>query len=44
MRGGAILFNDAEPFGQTVNTHSTENPMYALMKIGQSVLEEFEQT
>ena len=36
----AILFNDAEPFEQSVNIPSTEGPMWNLVKIGQVVLEE----
>ena len=35
----AILFNDAEPFEQSVNIPSTEGPMWNLVKIGQVVLE-----
>ena len=30
----AILFNDAEPFKQSVNTPSIEGPMWNLVKIG----------
>ena len=39
MGMAAILFNDAEPFEQSVNIPSTEGPMWNLVKIGQSVLE-----
>ena len=34
-----ILFTGAEPFEQTVNTSSTEGPMWNLVKIGQVVSE-----
>ena len=34
-----ILFNDAEPFEQSVNIPSTEGPMWNLVKVGQEVLE-----
>ena len=39
MGMAAILFNDAEPFEQSVNIPSTEDPMWNLEKIGQVVLE-----
>ena len=35
----AILFNDAEPFGQSVIIPSTEGPMWNLAKNGPVVLE-----
>ena len=34
-----ILFNGAEPFEQIANTHSTEDPMWSLVKIAQAVSE-----
>ena len=34
-----ILFNDPEPFEKRINIHSTEGPMWNLVKIGQLVLE-----
>ena len=39
MGMAAILFNDAEPFEQSVNIPSTEDPMWNLVNIGQVVLE-----
>ena len=33
----AILFNDAEPFEQSINVTSTEGPLWNLVKIGQVV-------
>ena len=39
MGTATILFNDAEPFEQSLNIHSTEDPMCNLVKIGQVVLE-----
>ena len=33
----AILFNDAEPFEQSVNIPSKEGPMWNLVKTGQVV-------
>ena len=39
MGMAAILFNDAEPFEQSVNIPSTEGPMWNLVKIGQVVSE-----
>ena len=39
MGMAAILFNDAEPFEQSVNIPSTEGPVWYLVKIGQVVLE-----
>ena len=36
----AILFNGAEPFERTVNTTSTEDPMWTLVKICPVVSEE----
>ena len=38
MGMAAILFNDAEPFEQSVTIPSTEGPMWNLVKIGQVVL------
>ena len=35
----AILFNDAEPYEQSVNNPSTEGPMWNPVKIGQVGLE-----
>ena len=35
----AILFNNAEPFEQSVNIPLTEGPMWNLVKIGQVVSE-----
>ena len=35
----AILFNDAASFKQSVNIHSTEGPLWNLVKTGQVVLE-----
>ena len=35
----AILFNDPEPFEQSVNIPSTEGPLWNLVKISQVVLE-----
>ena len=39
MGMAAILFNNAEPFKQSVNIPLTEGPMQNLVKIGQVVLE-----
>ena len=39
MGMAAILFNDAEPFEQSVNIPLTEGPMWNLVKIGQVVSE-----
>ena len=39
MGMAAILFNDAEPFEQIVNTLSTEGPLRNLVKIAQAVSE-----
>ena len=39
MGMAAILFNDAEPFEQSVNIPSIEGPMWNLVKIGQVILE-----
>ena len=39
MGMAAILFNDSEPFEQSVDIPSTEGPMWHLLKIGQMVLE-----
>ena len=39
MGMAAILFNDAEPFEQSVNIPSKEGPMWNLVKIGRVVLE-----
>ena len=39
MGMAAILFNDAEPFEQTVNSLSTEDPMWILVKTVQAVSE-----
>ena len=36
----AILFNDAEPFEQSLNITSTEGPMWNLEKIGRGFREE----
>ena len=33
----AILFKGAEPFEETVNTLSTEGPMWNLVKIAQAI-------
>ena len=41
MGMATILFNDAEPFEQSVNIPSTEGPMWNLVKIGQVVSEMF---
>ena len=39
MGMAAILFSDAEPFEQSVNIPSTEDPIWNLVKVGQVVLE-----
>ena len=39
MGMGAILFNGAEPFEQIVNTLSTEDPTWNLVKIAQAISE-----
>ena len=39
MDMAAIFFNDVEPFEQIGNTHSTENPMWNLVKIAWAVSE-----
>ena len=39
MGMAAILFNDAEPFEQSVNIPLTEDPMWNLVKIGWVVSE-----
>ena len=36
MGMAAILFNDAEPFEQSVNIPSTEGPLWNLVKSGEN--------